>query len=274
MQQTKRHEFLKYIYQFIVYYSLIAFSFAIFATTEFYSTPRYQDKKFQLTNKHISKSYVSNEVISGKQLLVLCTIPGLLIIVLQCFFGNLSNQLKFTKGENLKPYFISKKLHFLHLSLIAFVLILNLNGAVTNVLKLVIGNLRPDFIARCMPDPNLTTDLNVWYNLQVCTQPNKAILFEGLKSTPSGHSSFVTCSLGFLYFWQKKFINGPNWRNLWCIIIPIIVMVSRLTDHRHHWYDVLFGSSIGGLVIYICWSRLLKPIDPYEAENQEMETMV
>ncbi|SSD61304.1 uncharacterized protein SCODWIG_03065 [Saccharomycodes ludwigii] len=66
---------------------------------------------------------------------------------------------------------------------------------------------------------------------------------DGLRSTPSGHSTFISCSMSFIYeYLSTTTITNNNKAirssHLWCIVITLLVMYSRIVDHRHHWYDV------------------------------------
>jgi membrane-associated phospholipid phosphatase len=65
-------------------------------------------------------------------------------------------------------------------------------------LKNAIGKPRPDLIDRCQPLPGSADPLPFGLsNYSICTQTNNAILKDGFRSFPSGHSSSKS-HLGFL----------------------------------------------------------------------------
>ena len=111
----------------------------------------------------------------------------------------------------------------------------------TGLLKVSVGRLRPDFLARCQPDANLN-----------CTGDPDEVL-EGRRSFPSGHTSlsFAGATYMSMYLWGKLSpLKGLHW--LWKIPVLMLPMAgaavvawSRIYDHRHHWEDVVGGSLIG-----------------------------
>lgn len=254
-----------YLRSYAICYVIVVMCFIVFVYTEYFLVPRFENTRFKLNNTHIAKSYVANEVMSGVEVIFLSTFMTALIVAWHCLLGVLS--LRKVKDIDIKgssvntnktrPRFMTNERHLLHVSLLCMTLILTINGVVTNCLKLLIGNLRPDFLDRCQPNLADVKDANAWVTLDICQQSNKGILYEGLKSTPSGHSSFITSGMGFLFLWQSYFISGPKIRHIWCPIVAIIVMISRLTDHRHHWYDVLSGSFLGMSIVMICWKWII-----------------
>jgi len=110
----------------------------------------------------------------------------------------------------------------------------------TGVLKVSVGRLRPDFLARCEP-----------VALQCTGDPVE--VREGRLSFPSGHSSlsFAGGTYLSLYLWGKLSpLGGRHW--LWkvpVLLLPVaaatLVAWSRVRDRRHHWEDVLGGGLIG-----------------------------
>lgn len=61
-------------------------------------------------------------------------------------------------------------------------------------LKNAIGKPRPDLVDRCQPDPEIMAALLQPGNFSmashaICTQKDNAILKDGFRSFPSGHSS-------------------------------------------------------------------------------------
>lgn len=137
------------------------------------------------------------------------------------------------------------------LSVLAFLFAIALNTLVTGVLKNVIGNTRPDFLARCVPARGSPTD--VYLTADACTTANKAVLAEGFRSSPSGHSSHSFCGLGFLGFWLFNHVGVFGTLStipqilsfLSPFFLATLIAASRIVDYRHHWYDVFAGSTIG-----------------------------
>ncbi|EEB12351.1 Lipid phosphate phosphatase, putative [Pediculus humanus corporis] len=153
-------------------------------------------------------------------------------------------------------YIFSKNRIDLIQAFLAFSLTLCLNGALTNILKVVVGRPRPDYYYRCFPTgeghPQIefcTGDINV--------------VHEGLKSFPSGHSSIAFASLGFLslYLAGKMHLFAPSGKgSTWKLLLflcPLfsasLVAISRLCDYHHHWQDVLCGSILGFTICWLCY---------------------
>lgn len=117
---------------------------------------------------------------------------------------------------------------------------LGLTFFLTQTLKVTVGRLRPDFLARCQPDDSLQ-----------CRGEGSAIR-TGRRSFPSGHTSISFAGGVFLslYLWGKlKPLEGGAFWKTALVLLPLsgaaLVGVSRVLDHRHHWEDVLVGALLG-----------------------------
>jgi len=139
---------------------------------------------------------------------------------------------------------------------------------ITEVVKLYVGELRPDFLARCQPAGVPP----------VCTG-SASVIKEGRKSFPSGHSSVTWCAMMYLSlmlayelqvftpgFWrgskpmddeQSLVTRSPTQQHYVLIrffvaIVPLIVStlvsISRVDDYWHHPHDVFWGGVLGSLV--------------------------
>ncbi|PRT54077.1 Diacylglycerol pyrophosphate phosphatase 1 [Wickerhamiella sorbophila] len=145
------------------------------------------------------------------------------------------------------------------IAVMAFVMAMVVNLFITGLVKLWIGNTRPDLISRCMPATG--TPLHEYVSVEVCTNTKKSVLSDGFRSTPSGHSSNSFCGLGFLSLWTSgQFGLWRSGASVYKILIggfPLVVAlyvaVSRIADYRHHWFDVLLGSCFGFTVAYFTY---------------------
>ena len=126
--------------------------------------------------------------------------------------------------------------------------------AITNVLKVAVGRPRPDFVARCWPDGQVTGLPGV----PVCEgDQNAHVVKEGLKSFPSGHTSLTMCGMTYLslLLWTRVLfvpsaaVRGPVLRVLAAalpLLYALYVAVSRVRDGWHHWSDCAAGALLGG----------------------------
>ncbi|PVU98372.1 hypothetical protein BB559_001626 [Furculomyces boomerangus] len=136
------------------------------------------------------------------------------------------------------------------------------------------GRLRPDFISRCMPDIEKIKQIGGlgtngalmdpqfgFYNRSICTNPDKWVYIDGMRSFPSGHSAVSFCGTLFLSLYLSSQLRIHDRKGyvykLVLILMPIIfsvmVAVTRTTDYRHHWEDVIFGGFLGLFVAYFVY---------------------
>ncbi|CAI6451711.1 AAC_HP2_G0013160.mRNA.1.CDS.1 [Saccharomyces cerevisiae] len=251
MADEKHKEYFKLYY---FQYMIIGLCTILFLYSEISLVPRGQNIEFSLDDSSISKRYVPNELVGPLECLILSVGLSNMVVFWTCMFDK--DLLKKNRVKRLRerPDGISNDFHFMHTSILCLMLIISINAALTGALKLIIGNLRPDFVDRCIPDLQKMSDSDsLVFGLDICKQTNKWILYEGLKSTPSGHSSFIVSTMGFTYLWQRVFTTRNTRSCIWCPLLALVVMVSRVIDHRHHWYDVVSGAVLAFLVIYCCW---------------------
>ena len=159
-------------------------------------------------------------------------------------------------------------------------LILGLFGAcsvtfcVTNVLKVAVGRPRPDFVARCWPDGQVSGLPGV----PVCEGENNAhIVKDGMKSWPSGHSSLTTAGMVYLslFLWTRVLFTGaataqprtPVARVLLALLpiaFALYVAVTRVRDGWHFWSDVASGALLGGSMAWLFYHAVAPPAAPKE----------
>ncbi|XP_009707846.1 PREDICTED: LOW QUALITY PROTEIN: lipid phosphate phosphohydrolase 2-like [Cariama cristata] len=108
-----------------------------------------------------------------------------------------------------------------------------ISQSLTDLAKYMIGRLRPNFLAVCNPDWNVTESRLSFY---------------------SGHSSFGMYCMMFLALYVQARLVG-KWARLlrptiqfFLIAFAIYVGYTRVSDYKHHWSDVLAGLIQGALI--------------------------
>ncbi|ORX51526.1 acid phosphatase/Vanadium-dependent haloperoxidase [Piromyces finnis] len=228
------------------------------------------EREFRLNDDTISHPYKEGESFSVP-LLIFCTV-GLPVILIVCYH---------TYTKDLK--------YSLHQSIMGFCVSISLTMFVTTLIKVSVGRYRPDFISRCQV--NITKVEEIYnsykfsnkidfgprnlYNTTICTNPDTSVIDEGRKSFPSGHSSFAFSTLTFLslflagkihlydgnyIFWKLVAALAPN-------ILALYIAITRISDYRHHWQDIVVGSFIGiffSVLSYFYYFPFLNSLEPYK----------
>lgn len=231
----KGQQFKKYLGDWLVAIGLILYFFLVAEHAKPF------ERQFLITDITISHPFAIKERVTGIECMLLASlIPLGLIITISLY--------KATTSRSAKQEFV----HNLQVAILGLFISLSINGVVTDILKNWVANLRPDFLARCVPRPGTKTTVLV--GLEVCTAPlGERILIDGLRSTPSGHSSISFSGLLYLSYWlfgQFKLTTErtPIWKPLLCgtpILLASYIALSRTQDYRHHFGDIFFGSLLG-----------------------------
>lgn len=159
-----------------------------------------------------------------------------------------------------------------HDTMIGFAESLALTAGVTEISKVLVGRLRPDFQDRarryiCQTDSSTTIDCTNAEPLGDTADEAEDEFVDGRKSFFSGHSSFglnfttyLALTLGGNFVWNP---NATRTGRALGILGQTLLMTtglfiagSRLDDGFHHVTDVLVGSTIGfGLANFAYWRR-------------------
>ncbi|OMJ27496.1 Lipid phosphate phosphatase 2 [Smittium culicis] len=174
-------------------------------------------------------------------------------------------------------FFKTRCYYSLHIGILSLTLTQAITLFFTTVLKNLAGRPRPDFISRCMINISKINEFNGFgpvnttstvrdpfigfFNRAICTNTNKKVLYNGMRSFPSGHSSASFCGLMFLSLYLASHLHlyngkGRTYKAIVVatpILVAMVVAVSRTFDNRHHWQDVLAGGILGTLVAYYAY---------------------
>nr|XP_056704307.1 phospholipid phosphatase 1 isoform X2 [Euleptes europaea] len=125
--------------------------------------------------------------------------------------------------------------------------------SLTDIAKYSIGRLRPHFVAICNPDWRQINCSSGYIENFHCLG-DKVKVNEGRLSFYSGHSSFSMYCMLFLALYLQARMRG-DWARLLrptvqfgLIASSIYVGLSRVSDYKHHWSDVLTGLIQGAVV--------------------------
>ncbi|CAH1393400.1 unnamed protein product [Nezara viridula] len=130
---------------------------------------------------------------------------------------------------------------------------------ITDIGKYSIGRLRPHFMTVCDPDVDCSMpDFKYKYFVEfTCKGTSPKLLRESRLSFPSGHSSFSAYTMVYLALYLQAKLN---WRGSYllkhflqfcCVALSWATALSRVSDYKHHWSDVLVGLLIGTTVAFL-----------------------
>ncbi|CAL1567663.1 unnamed protein product [Knipowitschia caucasica] len=129
-----------------------------------------------------------------------------------------------------------------------------MSQSLTDIAKYTIGRLRPHFLDVCRPDwTRLNCSTGAYVEDYICTgDPHR--VQEGRLSFYSGHSSFSMYCMLFLALYLQARLQY-EWARLlrptlqfFLVAASVYTGLSRVSDYKHHWSDVLTGLLQGALM--------------------------
>lgn len=198
----------------------------------------------------ITYPYIKSEAIPDSVLIAGgIVITGLTIALGECY------RVRF-RGVNSKAFVRNCYISCLYKELGAFLFGCCIGQSLTNMAKLSVGRLRPNFLSVC----------NVTYESLGC-KPGEYVPYvdcsslakeeeEARKSFFSGHASFAMYTMLYLTFYLQARFSWRGARLLRPLIQFLLVMLAvytgltRISDYRHHPTDVITGFLQGALTAY------------------------
>ncbi|KAM3868101.1 phospholipid phosphatase 1-like [Diretmus argenteus] len=151
--------------------------------------------------------------------------------------------------------------------------------SLTDIAKSSIGRLRPHFLAVCKPAwDRINCKAGGYVENFTCTG-DKFLVDEARLSFYSGHSSFsMYCMLFLVLYIQARLTS--EWARLlrptiqfFLISTALYVGLSRVSDYKHHWSDVLAGLLQGAVVsvltVFFVSDFFKQPVDAVATREEE-----
>ncbi|XP_008327658.1 phosphatidic acid phosphatase type 2D [Cynoglossus semilaevis] len=199
----------------------------------------------------ITYPYVEREAIPDSMLIAGgIVITGLTIALGECY------RVRF-RGVHSRAFVRNRYVSCLYKELGSFLFGCCVGQSLTNMAKLSVGRLRPNFLSVCnITYASINCTIGSYVPQAICRQPKHKMVEEARKSFFSGHASFAMYTMLYLAFYLQARLSWRGARLLRPLIQFLLVMIavytglSRISDYRHHPTDVLTGFIQGGLTAY------------------------
>ncbi|KAF2192716.1 lipid phosphate phosphatase-like protein 1 [Zopfia rhizophila CBS 207.26] len=256
-----------YVLDYVIIVALIITFYAIDKVEPFH-------QEFSLQNYTLHYTYAKKERIPVPELCIVAVgapavIIGIYTLVIDGLFSHQTPTAASGGRRRLTGrYRLKDRLWELNCGILGLGLSVCAAFTITGALKNAIGKPRPDLIDRCMVKADTKEDPFKLSTRDICSQPDNAILKDGFRSFPSGHSSTAFAGLFYLslYLAAKMHVldsKGEVWKSF-IVMVPTLaaalVAGSRIMDARHHPFDVLSGSALGILVAWGSYRQYFPPV--------------
>ncbi|KIW07069.1 uncharacterized protein PV09_01959 [Verruconis gallopava] len=271
-KRLKTKVVLSYIFDYVIIVVLVAGFYALDAVEPFH-------QQFSLKNYTLRYPYAVHERVPIPLLLAAAVLAPAVIIAVYTLVidGLFSHQ----AGGRRKRYPLKSRLWELNCGILGLLLGVGASFVITGALKNAIGKPRPDLIDRCKPDPTVEADFLLPGNFSlaqhaICTQTDNAILKDGFRSFPSGHSSSAWAGLFYLslYLTGKMHVldsRGEVWKTF-IVLVPslgaALIAGSRIMDARHHPFDVITGSLLGIFCAWVAYRQYFPSVSDFRAKGR------
>ncbi|KAL3841515.1 hypothetical protein ACJMK2_019649 [Sinanodonta woodiana] len=146
----------------------------------------------------------------------------------------------------------------LYLSVMPFLFGAVVEQLTTDIGKYSVGRLRPHFFSVCQLEwTTISCENNSYIEDFKCLSNDQNAVREVRLSFPSGHASFSTYAAVYTVIYLQVQLK-VRMQNLLKPAIQVLILyaayytcLSRISDYKHHWSDVLCGTVIGIVVAII-----------------------
>ncbi|XP_076041471.1 phospholipid phosphatase 1-like isoform X2 [Oratosquilla oratoria] len=125
----------------------------------------------------------------------------------------------------------------------------------TDIAKYSVGRLRPHFWDICKPDMSqMNCTVDHYVDPVPCTTDDTFRLKEARLSFPSGHASFSAVTMVYFAIYLQARLHTKiavlirPVMQFFALTLTIYTTLSRISDYKHHWSDVMAGFILGSTV--------------------------
>jgi len=190
-------------------------------------------------------------------------LPTLVIIFIEFSMRNNEQSRYSILGTNIPNW-----LYSVYNNLLWFLFGAACSQLTTDIGKYTIGRLRPHFLDICKPDVDCNADINKTKYIEnfKCTGEMSKKFKDSRLSFPSGHSSLSFYCMVYLALYLQARIKTSKYGipksffQFLVIVMAAYCALSRISDYKHHWSDVLAGTLLGITVATLTVSQMINCI--------------
>lgn len=206
---------------------------------------------FFCNDETISYPYHNDTVSDGMAAFLCCVIPAIFMVAIEGAHVYKSKVRK-AKGNSS---FCKKYIVYIYRTVGVFLMGAGCVQIISEVMKLVGGRLRPHFFAVCDPDYSKfsCSDGYIVIPDSYCKGTDEKRLIDARKSFPSGHAAIAGFGMIYLviylqvrFIWRRSKLMVPTIQ-LGAICLGSWIAMSRVSDNKHHFSDVLGGAILGAI---------------------------
>jgi len=212
------------------------------------------ERGFYFDDESIRYPYKTDTVTSATLYAVGATIVIVVIVIVEIAIAfstpNGQKPIYGIKGKPIHPL-LSSLYVYLGYCVVGFIMV----QIATDICKNMVGRLRPHFISACDPDWEKINCSGFQYVQEpFCQTTNEKRLKDARVSFLSGHSSYSSYMMFYLVFylqarwrWPQHSLMGKHLLQFAFVMLALFTGLSRISDYKHHWSDVMSGFALGTL---------------------------
>ncbi|XP_077981720.1 phospholipid phosphatase 2-like [Glandiceps talaboti] len=269
------------IHKIVIDIVLLALVFLPVLLVEIFAEPFHRG--FYCDDESIKYPFKDDTVSTVLLIFLGVSLPILTVLLVEaCLYYQSRNEARRTgnnyfRQRNLRTHSVPPLIYYLYFIIGVFLFGAAVTEVFTQTTKYMVGRLRPYFLTVCQPDYSLFNCSDNYIEVDVCTG-DAHLIKEARLSFISGHASFswycavyLALYLEMRFSWKISKLLKPALQ-VAVLMLALMCTLTRISDYKHHWSDVLGGSILGitvAVLVFTFISDLLKMPLPVERLHEE-----